>query len=299
MDSKKDITNRISVISIVINVILSVLKFAAGIFAHSSAMISDSVHSLSDVLSTFAVIAGVNLSEKRSDSDHPYGHERLESIFSIILAGMLFATGIGIGYAGVKGIIFGTYSEPGMFALIAAAASIVIKELMYRYTMAAAKKVNSTALKADAWHHRSDALSSVGAFIGIIGAMLGFPVCDPIASVIICFFILKAAWDIFAEAANQLVDRACDEETQERLRRVVECQDGVLCVDLLRTRLFGSRMYVDVEIGADGMLPLYKSHEIAERVHNEIEREFPDVKHCMVHVNPKSIDDFTENNENY
>ena len=299
MDSKKDITNRISVISIVINVILSVLKFAAGIFAHSSAMISDSVHSLSDVLSTFAVIAGVNLSEKRSDSDHPYGHERLESIFSIILAGMLFATGIGIGYAGVKGIIFGTYSEPGMFALIAAAASIVIKELMYRYTMAAAKKVNSTALKADAWHHRSDALSSVGALIGIIGAMVGFPICDPIASIVICFFILKAAWDIFAEAANQLVDRACDEETQEKLRNVVTNQDGVLCVDLLRTRLFGSRMYVDVEIGADGMLPLYKSHEIAERVHNEIEREFPDVKHCMVHVNPKSIDDFTENNENY
>ena len=293
MASKKDVTNRVSAVSIIVNIFLSAFKFAAGVFAHSSAMISDSVHSLSDVLSTFAVIAGVNLSEKHSDKDHPYGHERLESVFSMILSGMLFATGIGIGYAGVKGIIYGTYTEPGMFALIAAAVSIIVKELMYQYTALAAKKVNSTALKADAWHHRSDALSSVGALVGIGGAMAGFPICDPIASIVICFFIIKAAWDIFYEAVNQLVDRACDDETEEKLREVVTKQDGVLCVDLIRTRLFGSRMYVDVEIGADGNLSLRDSHAIAERVHDEIEREFKDVKHCMVHVNPKNIEDFT------
>ena len=293
METKKDVTNRVSAVSIIVNIVLSVLKFFAGVFANSSAMISDSVHSLSDVLSTFAVIAGVNLSEKHSDKDHPYGHERLESVFSMILSGMLFATGIGIGYAGVKGIILKTYTAPGMFALIAAAVSIAVKEWMYQYTIHAAKKVNSTALKADAWHHRSDALSSVGALIGIIGAMLGYPICDPIASIVICFFIIKAAWDIFYEAVNQLVDRACDEETEERLREVVANQDGVLCIDLIRTRLFGSRMYVDVEIGADGNLSLHDSHAIAERVHDEIESEFKDVKHCMVHVNPKNIEDFT------
>ena len=293
MENKTKVTNRVSAVSIIVNIILSALKFFAGVFAHSSAMISDSVHSLSDVLSTFAVIAGVNLSEKRSDKDHPYGHERLESIFSIILACMLFATGIGIGYAGVRGIIYGTYTEPGMFALIAAAVSIIVKELMYQYTIVAAKRVKSTALKADAWHHRSDALSSVGALVGIAGAMLGYPICDPIASIVICLFIIKAAWDIFYEAVNQLVDRSCDEETEKRLREVVTNQDGVLCVDLIRTRLFGSRMYVDVEIGADGCLSLYDSHAIAERVHDEIEREFSDVKHCMVHVNPKNIEDFT------
>ena len=293
METKKDVTNRVSVVSIIVNIVLSVLKFFAGVFANSSAMISDSVHSLSDVLSTFAVIAGVNLSEKHSDKDHPYGHERLESVFSMILSGMLFATGIGIGYAGVKGIILKTYTAPGMFALIAAAVSISVKEWMYQYTIHAAKKVNSTALKADAWHHRSDALSSVGALIGIIGAMLGYPICDPIASIVICFFIIKAAWDIFYEAVNQLVDRACDDETEERLREVITRQNGVLCVDLIRTRLFGSRMYVDVEIGADGDLSLRDSHDIAERVHDEIEREFKDVKHCMVHVNPKNIENFT------
>ena len=277
MNSKKVVTNRVSVVSIVVNVVLSAVKFAAGVFAHSSAMISDSVHSLSDVLSTFAVIAGVNLSEKHSDKDHPYGHERLESVFSMILSGMLFATGIGIGYAGVRGIILKTYAEPGIFALIAAAMSIIIKELMYQYTIIAAKKVNSTALKADAWHHRSDALSSVGALVGIVGAMMGYPICDPIASILICFFIIKAAVEIFYEAVNQLVDRACDEETEKRIYDMVISQDGVLCVDLIRTRLFGSRMYVDVEIGADGNLPLYNAHAIAERVHDEIEREFPDV----------------------
>lgn len=293
MENKTAVTNRVSVISIVINTALSALKFAAGIFASSSAMISDSVHSMSDVLSTFAVIAGVNMSQKHSDKGHPYGHERLESIFSIILSGMLLATGIGIGYAGIKGIILGSYQEPKMFAAIAAAVSIIVKEAMYRYTIIAAKKVKSTALKADAWHHRSDALSSVGALIGIGGAMLGYPICDPIASVLICLFIIKAAWEIFSEATAQLVDHACDEQEEARLRELIAAQEGVLCIDLMRTRMFGTRMYVDVEIGADGTLSLYDSHAIAERVHNRIEESFPDVKHCMVHVNPKNIEDFT------
>ena len=287
MDSKTAVTNRISVISIIVNIFLSAVKFAAGIFAHSSAMISDSVHSLSDVLSTFAVIAGVNLSEKHSDKDHPYGHERLESIFSMILACMLFATGIGIGYAGVRGIIFNTYIKPGMFALIAAAVSIVVKELMYQYTVSAARKVKSTALKADAWHHRSDALSSVGALIGIGGAMLGYPICDPIASIVICFFIIKAAWEIFYEAVNQLVDRACDEETEKRIYECVMKNREVRGIDSLHTRVFGNKIYVDIEIKVDGSYTLIKSHEIAEELHENIEKSFPKIKHIMVHVNPE------------
>lgn len=296
MDNKKKIVNRISIISIVVNTVLSGLKFFAGIFASSSAMISDSVHSMSDVLSTIAVMAGVSLSEKHSDKGHPYGHERLESIFSMILAGMLFATGIGIGYAGIKGIIFKSYTTPGMFALIAAAISIVVKELMYRYTVIAAKKVKSTVLKADAWHHRSDALSSVGALIGIGGSMLGYPICDPIASIVICLFIVKAAWDIFLEASNQLVDHACSEEEENKIRGIIEEQEGVLCIDLVRTRMFGSRLYVDVEIGADGELSLYEAHDIAERVHDKLEKDIPDIKHCMVHVNPKNIEKNSEDN---
>ncbi len=288
MDKVK-IANKVSVSSIVINSLLSLFKFAAGIFAHSSAMVSDAVHSLSDVLSTFAVMAGVNLAEKSVDREHPYGHERLESVFSQLLATMLFFTGIGIGYTGIKNIINRTYTAPGTLALIAAAVSIIVKEIMYRYTLRAAKKTNSLALRADAWHHRSDALSSVGALIGIGGAMAGFPVCDSVASIVICLFIIKAAWDILTDAINQLVDRSCDDETVKKLLDTVSSQEGVASVDELKTRLFGSKIYVDVEISADGSLTLFEAHRIAHGVHDAIESGFPDVKHCMVHVNPKDI----------
>ena len=158
---------------------------------------------------------------------------------------------------------------------------------MYHYTMHTAKKIKSTALKADAWHHRSDALSSVGSFAGILGARMGLPICDPIASLVICAFIAKAAWDIFYEAVNGLVDHSADDETCTELRRLISEQDGVLCVDDLKTRMFGSKLYVDVEIGADGNQTLRQAHEIAQCVHDIIEKRFENVKHCMVHVNPK------------
>lgn len=291
MENKK-IANRVSVISIAVNMALSVFKLIAGLIAHSSAMVSDAVHSASDVVSTIAVIAGVNISARESDSGHQYGHERMEAIFSILLSVLLFATGLGIGYGAVMKIIGGNYGElqaPGRLALVAAVISIAVKEWMFHFTKRAAKKINSTALMADAWHHRSDALSSIGSFAGILGARLGLPICDPIAGGMICIFIAKAAWDIFYDATNQLVDKSCDESVCSELRELVEKQEGVVSVDDLKTRLFGSKVYVDVEIGADGNLTLYKAHDIAQRVHDNIEQSFPNVKHCMVHVNPKNI----------
>ncbi len=289
MDNVKK-ANRVSVVSIIINIVLSLLKLIVGIFAHSGALISDSIHSASDVLSTFAVIAGVNIAAKDSDKAHQYGHERMENIFSIILAILLFATGIGIGFTAVKVIVVKNFEEieiPGVVALVAAFVSIAVKEWMYHYTMHTAKKIKSTALKADAWHHRSDALSSVGSFAGILGARMGLPICDPIASLIICAFIAKAAWDIFYEDVNGLVDHSADDETCTELRRIISEQNGVLCIDDLKTRMFGSKLYVDVEIGADGNQTLRQAHEIAQRVHDIIEKRFENVKHCMVHVNPK------------
>lgn len=287
------IANRVSVISIIINLGLSAFKLTAGLIAHSSALISDAVHSASDVISTFAVIAGVNISARASDRGHQYGHERMEAIFSILLSILLFATGIGIGYSAIMKIMngYGDLEAPGFIALIAAAVSIVVKEWMFHYTSRASKKINSTALMADAWHHRSDALSSIGSFAGVLGARLGFPICDPIAGIIICIFIIKAAWDIFYDATNQLVDKACDEKVCMELRSVIASVDGVVSIDDLKTRLFGAKIYVDVEIGADGNLTLYKAHDIAQRVHDNIEKNFEEVKHCMVHVNPKNIDE--------
>lgn len=288
----KAIAMRVSVISIVINVVLSLLKLIAGIVARSGAMISDAVHSASDVFSTFIVIIGVNVSSKESDDKHQYGHERLECVASIVLAVILAGTGIGIGAAGLEKITAGNYGElaiPGMMALIAAIISIVVKEWMYWYTRAAAKKINSGALMADAWHHRSDAMSSVGAFVGILGARMGFPILDPVASVVICLFILKAAYDIFKDAVDKMIDKSCDKETVERIREVILAQPGVEGIDEIRTRLFGAKIYVDVEIEADGNKTLNETHAIAESVHEAIEKSFPQTKHCMVHVNPAPV----------
>ncbi len=284
---------RVSAVSIIGNVLLSAFKLFAGIIAYSGAMISDAVHTLSDVFSTFIVIIGIKLSSKESDTKHPYGHERIECVAALLLAVVLAITGFGIGYSGIMKIADGIGEPiiPGTLALIAAIVSIAVKEAMFWYTRAAAKKIDSGALMADAWHHRSDALSSVGSFVGILGARLGLPVLDPIASVVICLFIIKAAYDIFKDAIRKMTDEACDNAVVEEIKRVSLSQEGVLGVDQIQTRLFGNRIYVDIEISADGTVPLMQSHGIAQQVHDAIESSFPTVKHCMVHVNPNQTNE--------
>ncbi len=283
------IAMNVSYVSIAANVVLSVFKLLAGIVAHSGAMISDAVHSASDVFSTIVVIIGIRISSKQSDKEHPYGHERMECVAAIVLATILAVTGLVIGYSAVGKILSGDYANlevPGAMALIAALISIAVKEAMYWYTRYNAKKIDSSALMADAWHHRSDALSSVGALAGIAGARLGYPICDAAASLCICFFIAKAAYDIFRDAVDKMVDKACDEATENELKNCALAQEGVLGVDLLRTRVFGNKIYVDIEIRADGDGSLREAHGVAERVHDSIEGNFARVKHIMVHVNP-------------
>lgn len=280
---------KVSAVSIFGNLILSLFKLMAGVLANSGAMISDAVHSASDVFSSIIVIIGVKISAKNSDKEHPYGHERMECVAAIVLSVILLITGIFIAEEIVDTLVNsgpGAIKVPGILALIAAAVSIAAKEAMYWYTRYYAKAIDSGALMADAWHHRSDALSSVGALIGIGGARLGLPVLEPIASLVICLFIFKAAFDIFKDATDKMVDHSCDDETEERLRKCAAGQDGVMGVDMLHTRIFGNKIYVDIEICADGDLKLREAHNIAEKVHSEIERNFPKVKHIMVHVNP-------------
>ena len=289
MDPKQHekIAVNVSTVTIVINLALAGFKFLAGFLAHSGAMVSDAVHSASDVLATFIVILGVKLAGRDADRDHPYGHERLECVAALILGVILAATGLGIGWSGIQKITGGeALLVPGTLALIAAIVSIVVKEAMFWYTWLAAKKIDSSALKAEAWHHRSDALSSVGSFAGILGARLGFPALDPVASVVICLFILKAAWDIMADALGKMTDHACPPAMVQEMADSILSQPGVLGLDTLNTRLFGDRVYVDVEIAADGDLPLRVTHATAQAVHDALEAQFPQVKHCMVHVNP-------------
>ncbi len=288
-ESKQAIAYRVSGVSIAVNVLLSLGKLLAGIFGNSSAMISDAVHSASDVLSTIVVLLGVKASGKEADKEHPYGHERMECVAAIVLAMLLAVVGLSIGFSGMKKILAGNYGSlaiPGVISLVAAVLSILLKEGMFWYTKLAAKKINSGALMADAWHHRSDALSSIGSFLGILFARLGFPVMDAIASVLICLCILKVAVDIFRDGLNKMVDHSCDKATEEQIRELVVATSGVEAIDDLKTRLFGDKIYVDVEIQVDRTLSLGDAHGIAESVHDKIEMTLPDVKHCMVHVNP-------------
>lgn len=287
------VAGRVSTMSIAGNVILSVFKLIAGIVAHSNAMVSDAVHSASDVFSTIVVMIGIRLASKKADKEHPYGHERMECVAAIVLAMVLFVTGLGIGMEALKNILSGSYHDlqvPGALALVAAIVSIMVKEAMFWYTKIYAVRIDSSALLADAWHHRSDAFSSVGALIGIAGARLGFPVMDSIASLVIFIFIIKAAYDIFKDAIDKMVDHSCDEETERQIYECVMKNREVRGIDSLHTRIFGNKIYVDIEIAVDGSYTLKRSHEIAEEVHEDIERNFRKIKHIMVHVNPAQAD---------
>lgn len=290
MKNNEKIAIKVSVISIILNCLLTLIKFISGVISKSSAMISDSVHSLSDVLSTFVVIIGVKISNKKADSDHPYGHERIECVSAIILSGMLFIIGALIGINGIKNVTNSSnLVMPGVLALIASIISIISKEAMYQYTIRVSKKINSAALKADAWHHRSDALSSIGSFIGILGSRLGFKIFDPLASVIISLCIIKVSIDIFKDAIDKMVDKSCDKEVIDKVISVIDKNESVKNIDDIKTRQFGNKAYVDVEISVDENLLLKDAHKVAEEIHNSVENEINIVKHCMVHVNPYEV----------
>ena len=271
------------------NLFLSILKLFAGAFGHSQALIRDGIDYLSYVFSTIIAMVGVTLAARKADSGHPYGHERFECVTALILSFLIAFAGIMIGWNGIQTILDGSYARgdaPGFLAMGVAVVSIAGKEGMFWYTRHYAKRIRSSALMANAWNYRSDALSSVGSFVGILGAMLGWPVCDPIASVIICVFILRSAYQVFMDAVSKMTDQSCDKKTEEAILNTVSRVEGVARVDLVHTRQFGSRSYVDIEISAPSNLTLLEGHNIAQQVHDAVEQEFPEVKHCMVHVNP-------------
>ncbi|MBQ0161853.1 MAG: cation transporter [Treponema sp.] len=283
------IIRKVTVVGVAGNIALVVFKLYAGIVGKSGAMVSDAVHSLSDVFATFVAFIGVRISKKAPDKEHPYGHDRFETLASFLLGCILLATGIGIGVAGVKTIIAGDFDSlqvPSLIALIAAIVSIVTKEIMFWYTRHCAKKINSSAFMADAWHHRSDALSSVGSLAGIIFARMGFPIMDPIACVIICIFILKVAFDILKDSISNMLDTSCGDEWNSGMAAFICEQVGVDKVDLIQSRKFGNKIYLDVEIAVDGNMSLNEAHDIAERVHDEVEKKYPEIKHIMIHENP-------------
>jgi cation diffusion facilitator family transporter len=288
VSERNKIVARLSAVGVAGNVLLAVFKLVAGILGNSMALVSDAIHSTSDVFATAVAYVGDRIARREADENHPYGHERFEQLAAAVLSLILAGVGVGIGYAGVDSLIHGGAedSTPGVLALMAAGVSIAVKEAMFWYTRHGAKKIGSDVFMADAWHHRTDALSSVAALIGVGATMLGFPLGDAIASIVICLFILKAAWDVGREAAGKLVDESGGKELNEAIAKCAAQCGAVNHIDSVITRRFGSLYYADVEVAMDGSLTLAEAHEYAEEIHERIERECPQVKHVTVHINP-------------
>lgn len=285
MDNYK-LALKVSIVTIIANVVLAIFKIVAGIVGHSSAMLADGAHTLSDVLTTVLVLVGLKIASKEADIEHPYGHERYESVFAKILSILLLLTGVFIGYESIKILIKGEFFQPGKIALVAALLSVVVKEVMYWYTIKTAKKIKSTSMEADAWHHRSDAFSSIGTFVGVLGARLGFPALDPIAGVIVSIFVIKVGVDLYMKSVRELVDESASEEVLKEIKEKTNSVEGVRGIKSLKTRISGNTIYVDLEILVDAYISVKEGHDISEHVHDKIEAEVEDINHCMVHIEP-------------
>lgn len=280
----------LSLWTLALNFLLGSVKLAAGLWGRSSAMVADAAHSYSDCASTVAVIAGLKMASKSADDDHPYGHEKYELIFANILSILLGLTAVKIGYDALMVIAHGSYQVPGLAPLLAAVFSVAVKEVMYRLTLRKAKKIGSVAMEADAWHHRTDALSSVGAFVGILGARLGLPVLDPVTGLLVSLLVLKVAIDLYRKSVSGLVDSSTDAETVARIQQLLADIDGIEEVNSLKTRVFGASAYADVTIKVDGAMTVEEGHDIATLAHNKIEANLPKIKHIMVHIEPMDQD---------
>lgn len=285
LNSKK-IIYKVSINTLLVNFVLTVIKLLAGILGNSMALVSDAIHSASDVLSTFVVMIGAKISSKKADEKHPYGHEKFECIAAIVLSLMLFGTALVIGFFGIEDIFRGAVIIPSQIAAWAAMLSILVKEWMYRYTKKAAAEINSTSLYADAWHHRSDSFSSIGSLVGVVGAKCGLPILDPIASLVICVIILKVAFGILRTSLAQIIDSAAPAEVEKQIREIILSYDEIKAIDMLKTRLFGSKIYVDVEVQIDKDKAFIDVHDLIHRLHDDIEKSNSSIKHCMIHANP-------------
>ncbi|ARC84288.1 cation diffusion facilitator transporter family protein [Clostridium argentinense CDC 2741] len=285
MDNYKKAT-KVSIITVIINTVLAIFKVIAGIVGKSSAMIADGIHTFSDIATTVVVIIGLKISNKDADEKHPYGHEKFEPEISKIVSLLLAGTGVFLAYNAIQILLSGNLDTPKPIALYAALTSIAVKEAMYWYTIITARKVKSIAMEADAWHHRSDAISSVGTLIGIAGARMGFKFLDPVAGIIVSLILIKVGVEFYLKATDQLVDQSADDKVIEQIKEVATSIEGVKKIHDLKTRKFGNKIYVDIEIQVDKRITVEEGHHIADLVHDSIEETIEDVKHCMIHVEP-------------
>lgn len=278
--------NKIIIITILMNVVLVVGKLMAGYFANSKALLADGLHSASDVITSIGVIIGMAIARKPRDEEHQYGHERVETIVTFLLAIALLYTGTKIGLSTILSVINKEFITPGMAALFMALASIAIKEFQYQIIYRTGKEMNSSALIADAWHHRSDALSSVAAFIGIGGARMGYIILDPIAGVIVSLIVIKVGFEIFKECFQQLIDVSIHLEELEKLKSLILKQRKIYEINDIRTRRHGSKVFVDIRVSVDPYMDIYDGHTVTEEVEDIIRTEVKNVEDVIVHLDP-------------
>lgn len=280
-----------------VNVILTAFKFVAGILGHSSAMVADAIHSLSDLLTDAVVMVFVHISNKPADSKYDYGHGKFETLAQAIIGVALLVVAGGIFYDAAVHLMkwFGgeNLPKPGMLALWAALASIILKELTFQYTRRAEKALHSPALEANAWHHRSDALSSLATLVGIGGAILlgdRWTVLDPVASILVTLFIVRVAWKLLKECFGDLLEASLPEDVEKEILDVISSFPDVSDPHNLRTRRIGSRYAIEFHIRMDGDIPLVKAHSRAHDIEKLLKEKFGDNTHIVVHVEPvKSI----------
>lgn len=284
---------RVTIVGSVVNLLLLIFKFVAGIVGHSAAMVADSVHSLSDFVTDIVVILFVRLSGRPADEDHDYGHGKFETLATLFVSLVLLGVAVMLFVNGVVDIVSALHGEkletPGLVALIAAAASIVIKEILYRYTVRCGKKLNSQVVVANAWHHRSDALSSIGVLVGVAGAMLlggSWSILDPIAATIVSVFIAKVAYNLLMPSLEELLERSLPKEVEQRILDIILSVDGVSSPHHLRTRRIGNAYAIEVHIRMDGNLTLTQAHAVTTAVERLLKQEFGDSTHVGIHTEP-------------
>lgn len=296
MDNRERKIYKVTVLGSVINVLLVILKFAFGIIGRSSAMVADAVHSLSDLITDVVVIVFVKLSNKPQDKDHDYGHGKYETLATAFIGLALLAVGVMILYGGVEKIFAALRGEPlpepGMIALIAALLSIVLKEWCYRFTVKVGRDTGSQAVVANAWHHRSDAFSSIGTALGIGGAIfLGerWTVLDPIAAVVVSVFIIKTSLSLMRQASDELLEKSLPDETERKIKDIAESEDGVSDIHNIRTRRIGNRISIEMHLRMPGGITLYEAHRRATEIERNLRCQFGADTYISLHIEPLKV----------
>lgn len=295
MDRQKE-TYRVTIAGSIINILLLAFKFAAGILGHSAAMIADAIHSLTDFVTDAIVLVFVRLGSKPTDHDHDYGHGKYETLASAIIGVSLLVVGMMICYSGVTKTYHAMCGEPlqqpGFIALAAAVASVVLKEWAYRFTVRVGRRCHSEAVVANAWHHRSDALSSVGTTVGIGGAIIlgeKWAVLDPLTAIVVSFFIMKAAWSVLSKAVDELTDGSLPKETENEIEKIVSEDKDVSVVHNLCTRRIGNRIAIEMHVRMPGETSLYVAHHHATEIEQRLKQRFGADTHISIHLEPVKV----------